>query len=285
MTDQDTDDQHFDQAPNEPRRDRWGRYLLPDPATGVERAWTRVTTVSGILSDRYNLELWAQRMVALGLARREDLLALVKTNARKSKTPNGKRTLNRVVKDAIEAGNTEQRANLGTALHAATEMMDRGEQWDVPAPYDRDIEKYGAEMDKREILPLLDESGAQWIERIVVNTALGVAGTLDRVNTAPDWELPRVCDIKTGGTVHFSELDHSVQQAMYANASHYWDPKTERLEKMPTVDKKAAVIIHVPAGEARCELHELDIVRGLKAAQLAIEVREWRSAKGLSRAL
>src|SRR5437870_10706498 len=112
-------DAHFETQRGEPNRDRWGRYLLPDPETGEELAWTRVTTVSGILSDRYNLELWAQRMVALGLAKRSDLLALVKTNARASATPNGKRTLNRVVKDALEAGNSEQRANLGTAIHAA----------------------------------------------------------------------------------------------------------------------------------------------------------------------
>ena len=114
-------DPHFEEEQGGPKRDRYGRYLLPDPETGAEMAWTRVTTVAPILSDRYNLEKWAQRMTALGLAKREDLLALVKATARIADTRNGKSTLNRVVSDAIEAGNVEQRANLGTAIHAATE--------------------------------------------------------------------------------------------------------------------------------------------------------------------
>jgi hypothetical protein len=264
-------DKHFDQKTGEPKRDRWGRYLLPHPETGVEQPWTRVTTVSGILSDRYNLELWAQRMVALGLASRPDLLALVKTHR------TNKRTLNKVVKDALEAGNTEQRANIGTAIHAATEAVDRGEPHDLGPPYDRDVEVYGSVMDELglDVVP-------GWIERIVLNVELGVAGTLDRLVKASGWKLPRIADVKTGKTVHFSELDHAIQQSMYANASHYWDAEKGELVKVPRIDKKSALIVHLPAGEARCEVHDLDIATGYAAAKLAVEVKSWRGRKGLS---
>src|SRR5690606_2671448 len=44
-----------------PKRDRYGRYLIPDPATGKERAWMRATTLADTLDDRYNLELWKLR--------------------------------------------------------------------------------------------------------------------------------------------------------------------------------------------------------------------------------
>jgi hypothetical protein len=278
-------DPHFQTAQGEPKRDRWGRYVLPDPETGKERSWTRATTVSGILSDRYNLELWARRMVALGLAKRPDLLALVQSGVRLAGTPNGKRTLNRVVDQALEAGNSEQRANIGTAIHAATESMDLGLPWELPVPYDRDVEKYGAEMDKRKFLVLEDDSGP-WVERIVLCPKLEIAGTLDRVFVTPIHDLPVIADIKTGSTVHFSELEHAIQQSIYANATHYWDPTTEALAPMPAVDKDHALIIHVPAGTGRCEVHELDIVRGWKAAMIAAEVKhEWRNAKDLSRTL
>lgn len=271
-------DPHFATEDGGPKRDRWGRYLLPDPETGEELAWTRVTTVSGILSDRYNLELWAQRMVALGLAKREDLLALVKTTARIANTRNGKQTLNRAVKDAIEAGNSEQRANLGTAIHSATEAHDRGEEWDLPQPYDKDVKAYAKEMKR---LGLFVADG--WIERILVNPDLGVAGTCDRLVMRKGWKLPRIADVKTGKTVHFSELDHAIQQAMYANASHYWDAEVGALVECPPIDKTSALIIHLPAGEARCEVHDLDITAGYEAAMLAVEVKEWRSRKGLSK--
>ena len=45
----------------EPKHDRWGRYLLPDPETGAERAWTRATTVARTLADEYGLTKWKLR--------------------------------------------------------------------------------------------------------------------------------------------------------------------------------------------------------------------------------
>src|SRR5690606_11998477 len=56
--------------------DQYGRYVLPDPETGEERAWTRATTIANTLADRFGLEQWAKRNVVLGIAAREDLYAL-----------------------------------------------------------------------------------------------------------------------------------------------------------------------------------------------------------------
>jgi len=60
----------------EPSRDHYGRYLLPDPATGEERAWTRATTWARTLSDMTGLHKWECRMVARGITLRPDLYAL-----------------------------------------------------------------------------------------------------------------------------------------------------------------------------------------------------------------
>src|SRR5690606_41320127 len=55
------------------RRDQYGRYILPDPVTGEEKPWTRVTTLAGTLADRRGLEKWAQRNIVYGLGQRQDL--------------------------------------------------------------------------------------------------------------------------------------------------------------------------------------------------------------------
>ena len=266
-------------ARSEPKRDRWGRYLLPDPVTGEERAWTRATTISGLLSDRYNLEKWAQRMVVVGLSKRPDLVMLAK-GVKDPKGRNGKTTLNKVVDQAKDAAAIDARANIGTAIHAATEALDRGEVVDIPAPYDKDVEVYGVTMDRLGI-----ECRPEWVERIVVIPELGVAGTFDRLTWAKGWKLPRIADVKTGSTVHFSELDHCIQQALYANATHVWDPDAGELVPLPEIDRERALIIHLPAGEARCEVHVLDIATGWEAAKVAAQVHALRKVKGLSEPL
>ena len=57
----------------EPKRDRYGRYLI------AGKPYTRATTIADTLDDRYNLEKWGNRMVAKGLANRADLHALAST--------------------------------------------------------------------------------------------------------------------------------------------------------------------------------------------------------------
>lgn len=261
----------------EPQRDQWGRYILPDPTTGANRSWVRATTVSGLLSDRYNLEKWANRMIILGLTKRPDLMALAAASG-----PDDRRRLDDIAKHAKDAAASDSKANIGTAIHAATEALDRGEPVNMPPPYDRDVQAYE---DKLRGLSVTVVPG--WIERIVLVPQLGegVAGTLDRLVMCPDWDLPRIADIKTGATVKFSGLDHAVQQAIYANATHYYDDQTEELVPCPPIDKTKALIIHLPAGTATCEIHELDITAGWAAAQTAAEVRGWRARKDLSRKL
>jgi hypothetical protein len=103
----------------EPRRDRWGRYIIPDPETGEDREWTRATTIAGVLPDRFNLERWGERMVAFGLAQRDDLLLL----AQSIQDPKAeKHKLNKIARDAKSQAQAGAKANIGTALHAFTEL-------------------------------------------------------------------------------------------------------------------------------------------------------------------
>ena len=51
---------------------------------------------------------------------------------------------------------------------------------------------------------------------------------------------------------------------------------------MPPVRQDRALIIHLPAGQARCDLHWIDITAGWDAAHLAAAARTWRSRRDLA---
>src|SRR5215472_13629165 len=122
----------------EPERDRYGRYILPDPKTGKRRSWTRATTWAQTIADTYALNQWQKRMVALGLAQRPDLLAQVAT-VLEPDTEGQKRKLDRWCQDAEEHAGASQRSNLGTALHSFLEHLDLGREVQVPEPWDQDV--------------------------------------------------------------------------------------------------------------------------------------------------
>ncbi len=252
------------------KRDRYGRYLLPDPATGEERAWTRVTTIASTLADRFGLEQWAQRNIVWGLGQRQDLWARAAAT-----TIDDRGTLGQVAKDAQAAASSAAGANLGTALHQFTERIDRGEVVPVPPPYDRDVAAYTKALADAGVTIVKGS-----IERIVIVPEFEVVGTIDRVVRGP-WPMPRVADLKTGkDVVRYGMTEIALQLALYAHASYWWTG--EEWRPMPALDRDKAVVMHLPVGQGRCELYEVDIAAGMVAVQLAIDVRAWRKRKDLA---
>ncbi len=256
----------------EPKRDRYGRYLIPDPETGKERGWTRATTFAKSLSDTFGLTKWELRMAALGLAKRSDLLAQVATVVDPDDR-DAKRMLDGIVEQAKEAAGSTARRNLGTALHAMTEHLDAGRTFVVPAAHAADLAAYQAATTGLHVDPA-------HIERIVTVGRYGVAGTFDRLVTLPDGRLV-VADLKTGGSLA-GRAEWAIQLALYANANTLWDQVAGVHEAMPEVDKTQALVIWLPAGEARCELHMVDIAAGWAMAESCETVRNWRKRRDLS---
>lgn len=253
----------------EPKRDRWGRYLIPGP-DGKVRSYTRVTTWAGTVDERHNLEKWQQRQVALGLAARPDLLARVAACQ-----PDDKDELAKLCEQAIEASKGSAGANLGIALHAFTERVDLGEDISIPAPWDADVAAYRATLAAAgvRIVP-------EYVERVVVNHTLQVAGTFDRLAEVPGLGLT-VCDVKTGGFLSFQSI--AVQLALYARGEALYDPATETCSPMPAVNQEWGIVIHLPAGKATCELLAVDLRAGWDAAQICGSVRRWRTRKDIAR--
>lgn len=263
----------------EPDRDRYGRYLIPDPATGKRRPWTRATTWASTVADTFGLTNWKVRMTAVGLARRADLLMAVAA-VEDPDDRDGKRKLDTAAAAAQEHAGSSVRATLGTALHSITEAHDAGrEPAVVPAPYDADLAAYVATIADAGLV--IDRAH---IERIVCLPELGVAGTFDRLVTLPDGRRV-VADLKTGRDLSYSWTEIAIQLALYAHAETIYDLAAGRHEPMPTVDQAEALVLHLPVGEARCDLYMVDIAAGWDMAAICGTVRDWRKRKDLAKPL
>ena len=245
-------------------RDRYGRPLIKPADGGKAVAYTRMTTFIDCLDDRSNLEKWKMRKVAQGLSTRPDLLLAISSLT----DPDGgdKRALNDIVEQALDAANHKGKATIGTALHKYAERINLGETVDVPAEYRADIEAYkrataGLQVIATETLLVLDE--------------YRVAGTPDML-AIHNGRL-KVVDLKTG-SIEWGMGKIAMQLGGYANSLNY-DPATGARTPLGDIDLTEAVVIHMPAGEGRCELVPVDIARGWAAFPLAQQVRDWRKAK------
>lgn len=278
-------------------RDQWGRYLLPkldDPTKTM--AHTRATTFAKSVADTYVLSQWSQRMVAKGLALRPDLFALAAAHPLEDRDE-----LNKVCESAKEAAGAKSRASLGTALHAFTEQIDRGQVPTVPAQWSPEVAAYSR---------LVADTGLVFapthIERVVVIPEFDVAGTFDRIGEVVKpitVKFPRaggeevitlnpgdhvVVDLKTGRDLTYGWNEIAIQLALYAHGKAMWRKGTKKYDRMPpNLRQDVALVIHLPVREdpgqeARAELHAVDLAQGWDAAELCHQVRVWRKTRNLA---
>lgn len=251
----------------QPERDRWGRPLVTPPGGGKQVAYTRCTTFVDCLDDKWKLQQWQQRMVALGLAARNDLLLSVAAHR------NDKAKLDALCDAAREAAAASAAATTGTALHLLAEHLDKGE--------DLGVVPKEAEADLRAYEQATRDFKALHIEKFMVHDELKVGGTPDRVVQYEGGTY--IADLKTG-SVEWAGLKIAMQLAMYAH-SRLYDVRTGQRADL-AVDQKRAIVIHLPAGSGKADLLWVDIAQGWEAVQVAAQVRQWRQkGKGLLRPL
>jgi hypothetical protein len=261
------------------KRDRWGRYVLPHPITGEEQSWTRATTLARCLSDETKLTEWKLRQAVAGVARNRDLIALAA-----SAEVDDKATLNSVWHKAQDRMESDAGANLGTAFHAFTHRLSRGESLEslrAPAELHADLVAYSRALRAHGLVEVPD-----LVERIVVNTTLNAAGTFDRfvrqlgTSTNPKPMPLSVLDLKTAKSVEYSWLDIAIQLAIYVYSSHLWDPTTRTYTELPgpeILDRTRGLVLHLPVGKAEPVLWAVNLVEGWEAAQVAEQVRKFRN--------
>jgi hypothetical protein len=241
-------------------RDGFQRPLVFPPGGSKPVAYTRCTRFIDCLEDKYTLQLWEKRLVAIGLADRKDLLLSVAAHR------DDKEKLNEICKAAKEAAKGNAAATTGTALHALVEQMDRGlEIGTVPTEYMADLAAYQVATQKMT---------ATYIEQFCVHDELKVGGTPDRVLKYEGKTY--IADIKTGN-VDYGVAKMAMQFALYARSKAY-NTETWRRTSLGDVDLEQAILIHLPAGQGRCELSWVDIAKGWADIQLAINVRDHRRA-------
>lgn len=247
-------------------RDRYGRPMIM-PTKGTKRVpYRRTTTFVGCLEDTYNLMNWKNRQVAYGMGQRKDLVL-----AAAAADPTDKRKLNEIAEKATEHAQASASATTGTALHALTERVDRGQPLGfVPHEYEADIAAY--------------QQATQSIEFTAVETfrvydPWTVAGTADRIGRDKRGRL-RIYDIKTGSIDYPHKM--AMQLAMYARSLPYDIATDMRGEPEDDLDLNRGVIIHLPAGQGRCDLYEIDINKGWGACLVAKQVWNWRGTKELT---
>lgn len=246
-------------------RDRYGRPLVIPAGGGKPIAYTRCTTYIDVLEDKFNLQKWMQRQVALGLSMRPDLLTSTIANR------DDKRQLDAICEKAREAAASSAAATNGTSVHSFTEVHDRGQEIPahLPAAVRASIDAYAA---------ATQHLKAVHIEEFTVLDTLKVGGTPDRI-VKHDGGL-YIADIKTG-SIEWGALKIAMQMAIYARSWLYDVATGERTAH--GADTTKALIIHLPAVEdpadAKCELHWIDIEAGWQAVRVATDVRAQRRIK------
>lgn len=262
----------------EPDRDRWGRYLI------MGEGHTRATTFAKLGSSTYALGEWNERMLAVGLTRRPDLLAMLHgLDVKRDRT-----TINKIVDDAQEFAGNKVAANIGTAYHSFTERLDAGlcSLDEVPPQWRARCQQYTQALARHGLT-----TRREWIERTTavradqVSAPAPVAGTLDRIFQLPNGDLV-IGDLKTGSNLDYSWSEIAVQLALYAHGVNThglfdWNTKTWQPAPGP-IRTDYAIVMHLPADGDGCELYRVDLVKGWQFAQVSGLVQARQKAKDVA---
>jgi hypothetical protein len=281
-------------------RTRHQRPLVIPEAGGKPRAYTRTTTLAGVLSDESGLVKWRDRTLMYGVAHNPRVAEAARYLDPAS--PEGKRELARLANRAFVLGGGEAKSAKGTWLHHLSEHVDRGEELPPCSEADRaDMDAY-----RRAVEPLTMRA----IEQPIVTIEVEAAGTADRIASTtmrtPDGDEAGavIVDLKTGSLDH-AGLKIACQLAAYAHGQLYdptlWitDPGDDAAlqrwkafeftaaqgavayQEYPNLNRRWGLVVHVPAGSGEAALVWVDLARGWAALQDATRVRTWRATRDL----
>jgi hypothetical protein len=255
-------------------RDRWGRPLVSDPNGGAKPIpYGRPSSFGDMIADKFNLQKWGKRQVVVGMANTPSLAARVMAAG------GDKKLLDAIAEDALTAAKSNERADIGTALHRIIERQIAGEDVELVEPYAADVRAFWDCLTATGFkIHQLD--GRPMSEIKCVNDDWQLAGTFDLVLEGPDGTC-YIADLKTGASLDFGHIGYAVQLAVYRDSSLY-DCDSGARSDMPKCHRGTGIIIHLPAGEARCSLHDVDLERGREMARLCAAVRDVRKVKTIT---
>lgn len=246
-------------VPSDFQRDTWKRPLIIPPGGGKPVAYRRCTSYVDVLADKFKLQQWDKRQVAIGLASRDDLRLSVLAHL------NDKAALDRACGDAKEYALASAAATKGTAFHSLTDIVDSGAE--LPAGLPENIVR---------TLEAFREATAQLkVVAIEPKSCLDthrVAGTPDRIY---EFEGERyIGDTKTG-TIRFGTQKIAAQLAVYARSWLYDVTTGERTAHGCSVNR--GIIMDVDLEACTVNLLWVDLEAGWEAVNVAKQVWDQRS--------
>jgi len=285
------------------------RYLVRLPGEPKAKTRRRVTTVAKAIEDQSNLRPWHTTMGIVGTF--ADIKVKAKWAALLAEHPAPWETArdeltgdDGLIEASVAAGGSNDRRDIGTALHRIMHVVNRGDTPNVDGEFADAVRTYQQRLDAEGLraVPTLTEMSV-WIPRY------DVVGTFDVV-FEHDGRLggkPLIMgDFKTGGVTWKPDLDYRTKQQKGWRDGHvdsdlseamqlaiYGDDSAQiivwpansydecQLLPMPDIDRATGVIIHLPVGENVCTARYLDLEAGRAAVRLAIEVMDMRKVKPL----
>ena len=254
-----------------------GAPLVSDPNDPTKTLrYSRPSSYAKCLDDEKALESWRLWRSMTGVARSKALAAEV--NACKDDDRVQKEALRN---KALDKGEANEKADMGTALHAMTARAEdvTDIDFDPPEQYVADLDAY---RDTLATYGLVSEMA----EIALVNDQFRAAGHADRIFRSTMPLIPPdgvriepgdlvLGDLKTGKKLDFGMPNYCVQVALYASSQLY-DIATDRRLPTPPINQQWGMMIHLPVGTGRCEVLWVSLTDGLYGAWLAHEVKEWR---------
>lgn len=269
----------------QPRRVEHGKYgwyklsALPPLPDGTKlKDAPRVSTLKSTIADMFKLQQWEKSQVVIGFALdpkvREAMEALDFDQDRKALEADALE----LAEMAKEAAGANKGADHGTRMHSVLEHLDihgivPGDSTPTEARFALAYSKALADKGL-EVVPA-------FTERVIYNSALHVAGRMDRGLT--DGTSLIVGDIKTQKYKpgDYDYIATSVQFACYANADWTFNEQTWEWEPMPAdMRTDTGVVFWMPAGVPKCETLRVPLDDGWTFALASQRVREWRKIKG-----
>lgn len=245
-----------------------------------------VSSVAKLASDRFTLEQWGTRMVALGalydVAENggkvlENLAVDIESRERG----------NSAAKQLSEMARAHDKADRGTQMHKVLELI----LLDQPNRLLTDQQRRDADVLRR-TLDRYDLRPAQGMaERFVAYPdPINVCGRFDAMLQHGSGTDLILTDLKSGPNAVKYPQSTAMQLALYARAPwmsavyedrgdrcvvEEWTPLPEQL------DRDRAYVLLVPPDADVGTLHEFDIAHGWRAAQHALEIIQWRRHKDM----
>lgn len=246
---------------------------------------TRASTLGKAIEDTYRLHRSDLRKVVFGLSRREDLVMRALAVAGQDERAD-KDELQAVAAAADEYAKGNAASTRGTAMHKLSERLEAGDDLSyLPEKLLNALAVY------RKIMGRFTH---HLTETFIVNDELGAAGSFDRLSSplgtmvAPDGEVLGpddrvIVDLKTSATADYFGPTYCVQQAIYQGGRPY--TKAGGRGAWPdgvAPNRMWALLIHLPIESlADAGLWWVDLDAGRRLAQLCVQVRAERNAKGL----